>query len=191
MTELKCSLLSCLTMNQLTFICCSLLLMNFILCVILIWMYRRKQQLSQQHQYKPSQNKNLHSQQLSDSLRCSMSTASTPQEINERQQQSIYYNEFGTYLEYEDHHEFEQTVKSTTSPKCMVSAISQTNPELSHYQTKRCVCRTVMENSSKQLTDEENLSLPGKHSVTFMKNCRQHPVLERSIHRSDVGNSNI
>ncbi|CAH8873501.1 unnamed protein product [Trichobilharzia szidati] len=185
--QAKCTLLSCLTMNQLTYICCSLLLMNFIVCVILILMFKHKQQLTNRQQYKSNQKKNLPSQKLlNDSSTCPMCTASTPQEISPMQQQSVYYNELGTYFKYEDQDDFDHTV-NITYPACTTS-------DLSHYQSKRCMCTTAMESSTKHPSNRENLvflTLPHEHSVKIMQKCRQNQISEINADRFEFDNFDI
>ncbi|KAH8866153.1 Endoglin antigen [Schistosoma japonicum] len=177
--HIKCTLLSCLNMNQLTFICCSLLLMNLVACVILICMYKRKQQ-SKRHEIQYDFSYNPHSEQLlNDSLKYSMLSTTTPQEIAEIHQQPIYYNEFGTYLNHEYCDEFEPP-KDTNCPKCIAFKIKQINPLLSTYQTTRGICQVMMENSSKQLPNKSpiHLSLLNGQSITTLQKCRQEPMSE-------------
>ncbi|CAH8574226.1 unnamed protein product [Schistosoma turkestanicum] len=167
--HIKCTLLSCLDLNQVTFICCFLLLTNLAVCVTVIWVCKRKQQLKQ-HQLQYTFSQNLHSEKLlNDSLNCSMLPTITP-EIVEAHQKSVHCNELEAYLNSKVYDDFKPS-NSTNCPKCMGSAIKQTDSLLSYQKIGRM----------SQVPSNEDLiylSLLNGHSITTLHNCKQQPISE-------------
>lgn len=189
--HIKCSVPSRLSLNQVTFICCSLLLTNLTISVTVIWVCKRKQQLKQ-HQLQYTFSQNLHSKQLlNDSLKCSILSATTPQEIGGTQQQPVYHNEFGACLSYEVYDEFEPSSR-TNCPKCMASMTEQINPFLPSYQTTRSNSQVSVKDSLKQPSNDLiYLSFLNRHSITAHQNCRVQPILEAMTNKPTPENSNI
>ncbi|CAH8645686.1 unnamed protein product [Schistosoma bovis] len=188
--HIRCSLLSCLSLNQVTFICCSLLLTNLTVCLTVIWVCKRKQQLKQ-HQLQYTFSQNLHAKQLlNDSLKCSILSGTTPQKIGGTQQQPVYHNEFGACLNYEVYDEFEPSSR-TNCPKCMASMIEQINPLLP-YQTTRSISQVSVKDSLKQPSNEDliYLSFLNRRSITAHPNCKVQPILEAMTNKP-TENSNI
>lgn len=173
-----------------TFICCSLLLTNLTVCLTVIWVCKRKQQLKQ-HQLQYTFSQNLHAKQLlNDSLKCSILSGTTPQKIGGTQQQPVYHNEFGACLNYEVYDEFEPSSR-TNCPKCMASMIEQINPLLP-YQTTRSISQVSVKDSLKQPSNEDliYLSFLNRRSITAHPNCKVQPILEAMTNKP-TENSNI
>ncbi|CAH8673348.1 unnamed protein product [Schistosoma rodhaini] len=190
--HIKCTLLSCFSLDQVAFICCSLLLTNLTVCITVIWVCKRKQQLKQ-HQLQYTFSQNLHSKQLlNDSLRCPILSATTPQEVGGTQQQPVYHDEFGTCLNYKVYDEFEPFSR-TNCPKCMASMIDQTNSLLPSYQTTRSISQVSMKESLKQPSNEDLIYLDffNRHSNTALQKCRVQPISGALTNRPTPENSNI
>ncbi|VDP62141.1 unnamed protein product [Schistosoma curassoni] len=136
------------------------------------------------------QTQNLHAKQLlSDSLRCSILSATTPQKIGGTQQQPVYHNEFGACLNYEVYDEFEPSSR-TNCPKCMTSMIEQINPLLP-CQTTRSISQVSVKDSLKQPSNEDliYLSFLNRHSITAHPNCKVQPILEAMTNKPTENSS--